>query len=535
LDRLLDLRKLTTSIAVATFAVALFISVWGLDLFARTQFTAHLRDQAAHALALASLGQSPYRWQFRTRDDLVAERVFGASNYEFDDDDLIVDSDGAPFEIGLRLLRQMSLQTIGTLHIHAHVDVPSSVRLILREHLGDGEHSSNAIDLAPSMSDIEIPIDALHWYGAHNDSVSAPKFAAMFRLQFALPRGSRLQLKSASLEHPKNSPRIDLSRTVEIVDFPSKATANTLAVYRIALNRETRSLQLTSSNRSPEQSAPLVLIPDHGRVEQKMALITDAYAAMPDAIAIPEDALAETFVQARQEVALGAKAKSRSSIQWSFIALYGALLLFTRLKPAKNARLRAFCEVALTLLGPLWLILGGYFDGSLHKPQVVLIGMTLAYAISLSVSHTWRWNGSARAWWLALAVAAIAAVIGLMLYRSDNGINVIAAKQTIRYAGWALLQQYLLCAICAERWRIVTGRALAAIYLGALGFAFLHSPNAALMIVTFAGGLCWCALYLRERALLPLAVSHALSALILLALVPRDILHSAEVSVRFFF
>jgi membrane protease YdiL (CAAX protease family) len=54
------------------------------------------------------------------------------------------------------------------------------------------------------------------------------------------------------------------------------------------------------------------------------------------------------------------------------------------------------------------------------------------------------------------------------------------------------------------------------------------------MVATFVGGLCWCGIYLRYRALLPLAVSHAVSALLLSALLPTDILHSAEVSVRFF-
>jgi len=46
--------------------------------------------------------------------------------------------------------------------------------------------------------------------------------------------------------------------------------------------------------------------------------------------------------------------------------------------------------------------------------------------------------------------------------------------------------------------------------------------------------LCWCALYSRERALFPLAFSHAASALLLIALLPPDILLSAEVSARFF-
>ncbi|HTI96190.1 MAG TPA: hypothetical protein VL425_06725, partial [Rudaea sp.] len=59
-------------------------------------------------------------------------------------------------------------------------------------------------------------------------------------------------------------------------------------------------------------------------------------------------------------------------------------------------------------------------------------------------------------------------------------------------------------------------------------------PNSSLMLATFFGGLCWCALYLRERALLPLAFSHAASALVLIALLPPDWLYSAEVSARFF-
>jgi len=79
-----------------------------------------------------------------------------------------------------------------------------------------------------------------------------------------------------------------------------------------------------------------------------------------------------------------------------------------------------------------------------------------------------------------------------------------------------------------------TGDAWAAVYLSALGFALLHTPNPTLMLATFIGGLCWCSIWLRYRALLPLALSHAISALLLSSLLPADILHSAEVSARFF-
>jgi len=92
----------------------------------------------------------------------------------------------------------------------------------------------------------------------------------------------------------------------------------------------------------------------------------------------------------------------------------------------------------------------------------------------------------------------------------------------------------VLCVVCTERWLIVTGNSMLAVYFGALSFGVLHWPNAHLMLATFAGGLCWCSLYLRERALLPLAVSHTLSALVLLALLPPELLLNADVGVRFF-
>src|SRR6185312_4752509 len=71
----------------------------------------------------------------------------------------------------------------------------------------------------------------------------------------------------------------------------------------------------------------------------------------------------------------------------------------------------------------------------------------------------------------------------------------------------ALFQQYLICAVVTARWRRAGLPRFVAIWLGAATFALMHTPNASLMLATFFGGLCWCALYLRERALLPLAFS----------------------------
>ena len=152
----------------------------------------------------------------------------------------------------------------------------------------------------------------------------------------------------------------------------------------------------------------------------------------------------------------------------------------------------------------------------------------------MSVPSRWHWIGSPRAWLLAGAIVVFAALLGLAAHRPDDALRAIGSGHVARYLLWALAQQYLICTVCTERWRIVSGKAAVAAYLGALSFALMHTPNAALMLATLCGGLCWCALYLRERALLPLAASHAASALLLLALLPPEILLSAEVSVRFF-
>ena len=156
------------------------------------------------------------------------------------------------------------------------------------------------------------------------------------------------------------------------------------------------------------------------------------------------------------------------------------------------------------------------------------------FAVSLSVQKTWQWNGGKRAWILAAGVVLLALIPALLLGGIHGAGRAVSHAQLARYLLWAVFQQYLICAVCTERWRMVTRSDAFAVYLGALGFALLHFPNAALMLATMAGGLCWCALYLRERALLPLAASHAASAVVLLSLLPKEILWSAEVSARFF-
>jgi len=86
---------------IAVYVALLMATAWLLEQMARWQFTAYLRDQAAHALVLAARADTPYRWDYHP-DNIIAGRVFGDASFDFTDDCLLVDSLGQPFEIGLR-------------------------------------------------------------------------------------------------------------------------------------------------------------------------------------------------------------------------------------------------------------------------------------------------------------------------------------------------------------------------------------------------------------------------------------------------
>ncbi|MDR3389732.1 MAG: CPBP family intramembrane metalloprotease [Rudaea sp.] len=521
-----------SAIAVVVCAALLAATVWLLDQFAQYQFSAHLRDQAARALALNATGDTPYRWQLRRPDDIVAGRVFGAADVDFSGGELAVRSSGPALEIGLPLTRAVDLRRFPHLQMVVESDTSAAVQAVVRERLDAPERVNAATNVPTGAHSLMLDLAAPTWESGEHE-VKPPRSAAMLRLRFNAAAGTRLRLRTIVLERITDAQRIDLAQPPHIVD-PDATVITGMPLFRLPLRQQSQKVDIDAISRNTNVHMPLlILLPQRGRVEQQIDLRNAVFAAQPGAILIPENAVDATFAQARDEIAAPATAGFFAS-HWLWLAAYALILGYCRWHPPRAPRLRAFMEIVLTMAGPLWLILGGHFDGNPDTLQKLLIALSLAYAISLSMRRHWQWNGSARAWLLAAAIVVFAALIGLAAHRPDDAVRAVGAGHIARYLAWALLQQYLICAVCAERWQIVTGNAVFATYLGALGFALMHTPNAALMLATLAGGLCWCALYLRERALLPLAVSHAVSALVLLALLPTDILASAEVSARFF-
>jgi hypothetical protein len=515
----------------AGYAALLLATAWLLYQFAQAQFTAHLRDQAAYALALAARGDTPYRWHFDNPDSIVAGRVFDAAEFRFEQGELRVRASGRPFDVGLTLARPVDLRLFPQLRIDADADGPTAVQIVVYDDFAASERVLTAQSIGPGLPALTLDLRAGQWMSG-SAAAAAPAKAAVLRLRLQSAPSTTVRLRAAALLRNAAVAALDLSKEPQIFDSDEHVSATQTPVYRLPLRAATQEVDIaTIAQKDTGANQLLILLPQHARVEQQIALRNNVFAALPGAILVPERALDDAFAQARGEPQ---DAVQPGMWRWYLLTLFGAALFWSYLRPPRHARLRAALEALLALAGPLWLIIADHFDGKPDAWQAILIAMSAGYAISLSLPKQWHWNGSASAWLWALAIVALAALAGLMLREDSEPLRTVGSAHLVRYLAWAFVQQYLVCAVCTERWRVACGNHALAAYLGAVGFALMHTPNAALMLATLLGGLCWCALYLRERALLPLAVSHAASALLLLALLPRSILASAEVSARFF-
>jgi len=507
-------RLLKICIALA----ACVLTAWLLPGIAQWSLTAHLRDEAAHLLALAASGESPYHWRFRNSEDIVAGRAFGAGKTIFQDDALVVEAGDEAFDIGLPLRRAIDVQRFPLLHIAADRPEHTELRVVVRERLDAVERISAPLALASGSAATTLDLRRLAWF-EQDQHVDAPQSAAMLRLRFSLDTGQRVRIENAALTRADDAQRINLNAAPAEIALPEDAHARDAILHRVAQETDPR-------------ATPLIRLPQRSSVEKQILLRNTILDVMPAAVVIPDNAYAESFMRARAQPHDEAE-RAPVTPRWFFVVLYAIAAVLVRLRPPRHARPRALAEILVAVAAPCWLILGGNYRGNADPWQVVAIICALIFVLSLR-TRAWQWRGSTRAWLLALAVPAGALAIGLLGHHDGVPAREFGPWLFERYLIWALLQQYVLCVVCTERWLTVTGNSMQAVYIGALSFGLLHWPNAHLMLATFAGGLCWCSLYLRERALLPLAVSHTLSALVLLALLPPELLLNADVGVRFF-
>lgn len=223
------------------------------------------------------------------------------------------------------------------------------------------------------------------------------------------------------------------------------------------------------------------------------------------------------------------------------LALLGLILfsVMRRLLPGKAlpSTRRTRWELAITLGAALILLLSGWpaRDTPLEVSVTLMLCLVTLALLPAPTRPDWRWVGTPAAWWSAMAFTFIALLLAapLLLLDDPTGPTHRDLTHWLRYPAWALLQQWLLIAAITPRMRhLLPSVGSAALGCGVV-FGLLHAPNFALMLFTFVGGTAWSAMGQRHRALLPLAVSHAILGLWLMYVAPSWLLRSAEIGGRY--
>ncbi|MGZ4788565.1 MAG: CPBP family glutamic-type intramembrane protease [Terriglobales bacterium] len=104
---------------------------------------------------------------------------------------------------------------------------------------------------------------------------------------------------------------------------------------------------------------------------------------------------------------------------------------------------------------------------------------------------------------------------------------------SIFYAIWALEQQFILNSFFYNRFELLLGNTMSAVFTTALLFSLMHIPNPVLVPATFLGGLLFVESFRRWRNIYPLAIAHAMFGLTLAITFPTHWIRHMRVGLGF--
>lgn len=158
-------------------------------------------------------------------------------------------------------------------------------------------------------------------------------------------------------------------------------------------------------------------------------------------------------------------------------------------------------------------------------PVVLVVAVCVAHNtksrdLSAVASAKADWGFSRPAFLPALGWSiALTVPIGLALWVIGHAMGPAPVRRApwldfLYVVVWGGGQQFALQTVVLREAQRVAGRA--AVPLAAAIFASLHLPNPFLTLVTGVGGLAWCWIYSRYPNIIPLALSHAASTVVIL-------------------
>ena len=197
--------------------------------------------------------------------------------------------------------------------------------------------------------------------------------------------------------------------------------------------------------------------------------------------------------------------------------------------------MRYTAAIAAIILGYTWVA------APLVSVRGAWLALPVVLVIALAIAHNRRtrdWGFNGKAFWPALGWTAIlTAVFGGMLWWAGRQLGPPPHRDAplldfLYVVVWGGAQQFVLQTVVFRESQAIAGAM--AVPLAATIFAAFHLPNPFLMIVTFAGGLIWCAIYSRYPNIVPLAVSHAAATVIILLSFDPSVTNALRTGWRYF-
>ncbi|MBU6248821.1 MAG: CPBP family intramembrane metalloprotease [Xanthomonadaceae bacterium] len=480
---------------LACTAVALLAFRW----LAAELVAVHLAHAAGRVEQALQQGQPRWQWLPRKRRDLVAGRVFGNGRVRPAPGGLTITSTGPdPFELGFPVAQRLDLVHWPLLILRSEGRATARVGVVWAD--GRGRACLTPARPWPTGTPLRIDLRQLDAVDPRGQPCLLPLAATMLRLRVQAAAGTVWTLQQVALASPDRAD--GPPSTAASLDTPASVPAQLAAL-------------------DGSVPSPWVWLPANASAEQLLAWRDDAVRRQAGALAVRVDVPPSP----PREGAPGGSG-------WLACVIYLAALI-------QLARRRR--SPGLTLLaafaGPLWLIAGLQWGERVDWPAVCAFGGALLFA---GWNHRWagtadgwawigRWN--AAAWWAPWLLLPAAIAVGLAW---GHPFEAIKPGRALVYVGWAMLQQWLLLGFALPRLeRVMPARRWAVLGVAIL-FALMHTPNGALMQLCLLAELFWAACFVRSRSLLPVALAHAASALVVGATLIGPVLRSLEVSARFF-